>query len=304
MSAPESQPQPENAVPVPAADGRKRFLAYYLIGYAFLAAVYVYFLLTVPTELTPQAYLEQGFSQTTDRGAEALEDALLEPAHIRLWEPIAFTTPDGRRYSIPARATLNADEAAALAKTLLAEKNKPAKEREVGTLVVFEESALGHVPWPYVLTVYNILGLFLLLYVFVWGPMQGLLDGKIRETNEELAAARKAREEAQRLKKRYENILAEIEAEKARLEETGRREFEEEHERILATARHEADLLLETMRQSLSAEVAVATGRLREEIASAAVARARETLAAKASRDDHARAVEDFLAALDEVKLT
>jgi F-type H+-transporting ATPase subunit b len=286
----------------------------WLIGYVVLFVLYIGLLHWAGLgwrAVEPEAWVATAFPETVtgetdlERMAElAQSEAHRDAALVRVWQDLTFESHGGLRHTVVKGHRLTAYEAGALAKTILADQNRPEEtEPEVRTLILYEENALARLPWAYLLKVYNLLGLFLLLRAFAWGAMRDVLDEKAGTARTQLAQARAALEEAERLSQRRQEILREAEAERARLKETATTEFAQERERIIAAAKTEAESLIDTLRSSLSADVQHATADLRRRIVREAVAEARDLLRREAAPADHEAALRSLLGDLEKVDL-
>ncbi len=304
--------------------------------YALLLAVYILYCFTAYRRLDPPtAFINVAFPSARPQGGEGY--AAIDPedlagafdettGHVRLWKELSFMSEDGRRFEIPPPARLTRREALAVAETILADARRigeggadiaaaelSAEERaerlqhlnDQRTIPPFAIYRSGwYVPWASVMTLYNFGGLVLLLVVFLRQPVRDYLDQNARETRDALARARAAQEEAEALKRRYEEMLQKLETEKQRLEETGKAELAEQRKRILASARHEAESMLESLRQSLDGEVAGAGAELRVVVAQEAVQLARSLLKEETTDADHAAAFDAFVKDVQETDLS
>lgn len=279
----------------------------WLAGYAVLFVLYLP-VLHWPGKLgwhvmEPGAWVGAAFPPTvtadTDletMAAYAASADYRDAALVRAWEEIIFESHGGVRHAVGRGHRLTPYEAGALAKTILAQAETPGETpREIDELVLYRETALAQLPWPYVMQVYNLLGLFLLLRAFAWGPIRVVLDGKAAVTRQQLATARAAREETERLRARREEILREVAAERARLQETAATEFAQERARILEAAKAEAEGMIASLRAGLRADVDHAAAGLRRRVVREAVAEARVILEREATAEDHEDAVRTFL---------
>jgi|GEM_PF-5620012 F-type H+-transporting ATPase subunit b len=269
----------------------------YLAVYAVLFLGYVTFLLTGKEAINGQAFINRAFPGTGEMETRFDE----KNGHLRMWSDLTFSARHGDamvRHRIPEGEILTRNEAIILAGTIVDNPD------EVKEIVIYKSGFLCKVPWPYMMTIYNIFGMFMLLIVFLRQPLGGALDESARKTRESLAAAEQARVEAQELKKRYENLVAEIEAEQRRMDENAKVEFVEEQARILQTARHEAAGIIESMKSSLDAEVAIQAKKLKARVAGEALAAAREAILREVGKADHDAAVDAFVADVKKVRLS
>lgn len=286
--------------PVQASErpGMKLIKAY-LAVYAVLAVAYVAFRVTGGQTLAPEEFWKQAFPGFNPNGSQELstEDFDEEHGHLLLWDELSFTRGH-QTHRIPADARLTDFDAVAIGKTLLV--NKP---HYVVDEIVVNKYGITKSTWAYILTVYNIGGMFLLIIVFLKQPLLSFLDAKAEEAATDLKHAREAKSEAERLEKRRDEILAEVEAKRKEMEATAEEEFAEERDRIIASAKHEAEGLLETLEDSIQAEIALARKELRQQIASEALRLASEIIEKEASDEDHITALNAFVEDVKKAKV-
>lgn len=164
---------------------------------------------------------------------------------------------------------------------------------------VFKPGWFWNLNWAYIFTLYNLFGMFGGLYLLLKSPLINMLESKGRETAQSLGDARAAMAGAQELEQRYDNMLAELEAERQKLAATLSDEEEIERERIMHQAKHEAAGIVESVRQSIDSEIAGAAARLRAEVVRAALAQARGQIEQGLTAEDHEVVLNDFIADLE-----
>ncbi len=288
----------------PASPMKKAIIAYFIV-YGILFVVWLTYRFTASEPLAPAAYLQAAFPGiSAGDSAEAAEKLMVEEkAKVRLWAGIVFTDHNGRPYSIPAGATLNRLEAVSLARVIATELKKKDGPRKIEKLIVHKPGGFANLPWAAFMTVYNLLGLFLLLYAAAGKPLSGFLETYRQDTAAALHQARAAQAEAATLKKRYQDLIAEVEAEKEELATTAETESREEHDRIIQKTRAEAEEMLESMKARMNSEIEAAARRLRGQLAREAITLAAGMLREEADAADHDRTVDAFVDDIEKVKL-
>ncbi len=169
-------------------------------------------------------------------------------------------------------------------------------------------AAEGESRWGWIETAgrwFNLIVLFGVIYIFTREPIRNFLRGRREDIARDIAAARQAREEAERK-------LAEIEARQARLEEELaeiRREAEaeaaRERERILAQAEAEAGKILAAAGREIDGLMLIKAAKMgvplvasRSVPTSLAVEMARERITAGLDTDARHRLVDRFIISL------
>lgn len=276
----------------------------YFAVYALLLAAYVISIFTVYETLAAKDWVAKAFPGASDASSAALQQAIdHDRAHIQLGTKLSYRGADDAFYAIEPGQRLETDAAIGLAQRILMQD--PKDPTAIQELTVYKDGPFAWVAahWAAIFTYYNVFGLFFLAVVYGKAPILGALEENGKKTREALEQARKAQAEAEALKRRYQDLLAELEAEKARMAETAQTEIAHQREHILKTAKHEAEGLMESVRASIEADLLQAKRDLRRRVAEEAVAEARRRLAADAGGEDHDRAFETLLGDLQQVKL-
>ena len=212
---------------------------------------------------------------------------------IRVQVPYEFAVPGGPQVSLEPGQRVSPGVAAQLSAAIRAGKFA---EKE---LTLYRPGWFWNIDWARYFTLYNLLGMFGALFLGLRKPVAQMLDATGSKTAAALSDARAAHEEALTLKARYEQMLAELEKEKAQLAQTLAEEEELEHNRIMQAARHEAAGIVESVKQSVDAEVQTVARRLRAEVARQALDLARQRLTAETTATEHKKLFTDFIGDLE-----
>ena len=151
------------------------------------------------------------------------------------------------------------------------------------------------------LTVWTGITFLVLLFVlrrFAWGPIVSTLDERERTIREAIEAARREREQAQKLLDEQKEGLARAQREAADLARKSQQEVEALRQELTARARKEADDLLVDARRQITEELAKARGELKAEVVDLAIDAAAQLI--KANLDDKAQRalVEEYISQL------
>ena len=149
------------------------------------------------------------------------------------------------------------------------------------------------------LTVWTGITFLVLLVVlkrFAWGPIVSTLDERERTIREAIDAARRERQQAEKLLEEQKEGLARAQREAAELARQSRQEVEAVRQELTARARQEAEDLLAEARRQIAEEVVRARGELRAEVVDLAIDAAGRLI--QASLDDKAqrKLVEEYIA--------
>lgn len=97
-----------------------------------------------------------------------------------------------------------------------------------------------------VATVVNLLLLVVLMRIFLFKPVQKILAQRQEEADRQFAEAASKQEEADTLKRQYEQTLSDAEDEKKQVLAQARKDADEEYQRIVEHAKEEAKVLRES----------------------------------------------------------
>lgn len=115
--------------------------------------------------------------------------------------------------------------------------------------------------WNLVLTIVNLIILYLLMKKFLFGPVVAIMDQRQADIDQQFTNADKAQEEAAGLKSQLESKLKSSREESVRMIEQARADAKNEYDRIVSEAREEAEKQFEKARDNLEIE----RGRMKRE---------------------------------------
>jgi len=141
----------------------------------------------------------------------------------------------------------------------------------------------------------NFLIFAFILYRYVIPSVRGALRQRREKIVLALEEAKRAKEEAERLRKDYEQKLAGLAAEQERMREQALEAAERERGRIVEEARQMAERVKLEVQQIAQREVEEARRTLRQEVANQAVRMATELLQSRLTQTDHRRFAQDLV---------
>lgn len=144
-------------------------------------------------------------------------------------------------------------------------------------------------------TVVTFLLLLAVLRKVAWGPILTALEQREQTIRSSLADAQRARQEAEQLLARHQQMLAEANREVTRLLEQGREEAERLRQSVTEQAREEAQRLTEAARRDIGRERQLALQELKATAADLALAAAGHLLSTAMTSEEHRRVVAEFL---------
>ncbi len=141
--------------------------------------------------------------------------------------------------------------------------------------------------------------LLVILAKFAFPPILGYAEAREKRIQESLDAARREREEAERLVEEQKQALAESRQQAQDLVAEGRQAAERVRQDMLQEARREQESLLERAREEIERERERAVESLRKEAVDLALAAASKLMQTRLDADEDRRLVKEFLAELE-----
>ena len=149
-------------------------------------------------------------------------------------------------------------------------------------------------PSDIVIHIINILVLYLLLRLLVYGPVRKFMNARAERIEADLLAAQAARVRAEEQCASYDALLLEADAEAQKRLLAGNRQANEQAAKILADASAQAVSSLEAARTRAAAERRIAVASLQEQITDAAITLAGEILQREVNEKDNRNLIETF----------
>ena len=145
-------------------------------------------------------------------------------------------------------------------------------------------------------TLINIVILAVLLRIFLWKPVLGILEKRRETIRNDLDQAAQTNREAQAVKAEYETALTGARQESAALVEQARAQAAEKYDAILAKANADASSILEKARADARAEKEQVMSEARGQLADLAVLAAAKLLGGTVDEAADRRILDDWLA--------
>ncbi len=145
----------------------------------------------------------------------------------------------------------------------------------------------------------NFFILVALLYGLLWEPITRMLDERTASVRRDIEHATASREDAEKLKLRYEQAIANARTEASRMKQEKVRDGEAQKEKIIRNARDEAKRLAEDAKLQIDAAVLEAKGELRKEVGDISVEIAKQILGKEVNKEIHRNTIDEFLRNLE-----
>ncbi len=160
-----------------------------------------------------------------------------------------------------------------------------------------------HVNWVYVISLFfNFIAFITIMVFLLRKPVSRFFADRADEVRARLEAADRAREKAEAKGREYACKIDELVATREEVMTQSRAEAVYEKERILDTARRQAERLQKDAERNIAIEIDKATRQLSAEAARAIAEQAEELLTQAATSDDTVRLADDYIESIREVK--
>ena len=150
--------------------------------------------------------------------------------------------------------------------------------------------------------VVNFAILLVVLYIFAYKPILGVMDRRASQIRENLEAADRAREEASSSRREMQSQLQEARSEGQRLIEQARQMAERYREEERARAREEGEAFVARAREDIQRERDVALQEVRSHFADLAIDAAERVISRSLDRDTHRDLIEQVLQESDDLR--
>jgi F-type H+-transporting ATPase subunit b len=137
--------------------------------------------------------------------------------------------------------------------------------------------------------------LLALLKKFAWGPLMGIMHERENHIANEIEAAEKSRQEANKNLEEQRQLLTEARQEAQGLIENSKKHGEEQRQEIIAAARAEAERLKESAKREIETQKEQAVTALREQVASLSVLVASKVIEKELSVEDQQKLINDYI---------
>lgn len=149
--------------------------------------------------------------------------------------------------------------------------------------------------WTWLFQSINVLVIMLLLYKFLWQPIQAVMNKREKFVEDQLDHASTSRAEAERLLEEYQARMREAQQEAEAVIKAATEKAEEAGQRIVREAEEEAERTLERARTEIAREREKALTAIRDEVTGLVVLAAGKLIGKTLSEDDHKHLVQEFV---------
>lgn len=149
--------------------------------------------------------------------------------------------------------------------------------------------------WNFIWAAINFILLFILLKIFLFKPVGKIMDERTRTIQDDLDAAKKSKEEAEALKKEYEDSISEAKEKAQEIIMKAHEDAESEKTAILKKSQEEADQMISDANKTIENERKRVLAQAQTQIADLAIEAASKIIGENLDDEKNRRLVDDFL---------
>lgn len=149
--------------------------------------------------------------------------------------------------------------------------------------------------WNFIWSAVNIIILFILLKIFLFKPINKIMDERTRSIQEDIDSAKKSREEAEALKQEYAEDINEAKAEAQKIIMKAHEDAEAEKAVILQKSQEEADQLVSDANKAIESKRKRVLAQAQTQIADLAIGAASKIIGENVDDEKNRRLVDEFL---------
>ena len=149
--------------------------------------------------------------------------------------------------------------------------------------------------WSIFEAVANVIILFILLRIFLFKPIHKFMDARTQSVQDDINSAKKAREEAEELKKQYDDSISEAKEEANRIIMKARDDAEADKAALLRKSQEEADQIVADANKAIEIERKRVISQAQTQIADLAIEAASKIVGENLDDEKNRRLVDKFL---------
>lgn len=149
--------------------------------------------------------------------------------------------------------------------------------------------------WSILEAALNVLILFVILRIFLFKPVNKIMNERTRSVQDDIDSAKKAREDAEELKEQYENTISEAKEEAKNIIMKAHEDAESERAAIIKKSHEEAEQIVAEADKTIENERKRIIRQAQSEIADLAIEAASKIVSANVDDEKNRRLVDEFL---------
>lgn len=149
--------------------------------------------------------------------------------------------------------------------------------------------------WNFIWSAVNLILLFILLKIFLFKPIGKIMDERTRAIQDDIDSAKKSKEEAEALKKEYDESISEAKEKAQEIIMKAHEDAESEKSVILKKSQEEADQLIIDANKTIENERRRVLSQAQTQIADLAIEAASKIIGENLDDEKNRRLVDKFL---------
>ena len=149
--------------------------------------------------------------------------------------------------------------------------------------------------WNFIWPIINVILLFILLRIFLFKPINKIMDDRTRSIKNDIDAAEKAKKEAEELKQQYADSISDAKEEANKIIMKAHDDAEAERAAIIKKSQQEADQIVADADKAIENERKRVLRQAQSQIADLAIEAASKIIGENVDDEKNRRLVDDFL---------
>ena len=151
------------------------------------------------------------------------------------------------------------------------------------------------VPWTLIAQILNLFIQMYLIKRFLFKPIKEVLEKRRQMADQEIREAKEAREEAETIKKEYENNIAGAREEAAQIVHSAKKEAENRADQMIQAAEAEVTRMHQKAEADIAQERKKAINEVKDEIGGIAMDIAAKVVEREMNEADHKKLIDEFI---------
>lgn len=157
------------------------------------------------------------------------------------------------------------------------------------------ENFIGFNPWTALLTLFNLILVFLILKKFLFKPVKKMIDDRQQEIDGLYEDANRTKAEAEAMKADYDRRMSDAKDQAAEIVRTAGNDARRESDEIIRNAKTEAAAIKQKAMDDVALERKKAVNEAKDDISGIALEIAEKVVEKELTASDHEALIEDFI---------
>ncbi len=149
--------------------------------------------------------------------------------------------------------------------------------------------------WQMIISIANLLILFLILKKFLYKPVQDMLARRQEIINKDFEEAKNAKKDAEQSRQKYNEKLSTAQAEADEIVSSAKAKAQRKSDKLIANAKVKADEIMDRAKADAELEKKKAEADIRNEITEVSTLLSEKILEREINKDDHRKLIDSFI---------